>query len=474
MFQQIKIAIISLSYTSIYGSQLSNSKQNLIGCGLLILATSLSFIESTKYKKDLSQYWLMQEVIKLKENIETNNVNSFIHNNTNAYIQNNELGKQPSIFEETILQESNADILLKDTIENDNSNNLQNTNIQTNIQNKKIVENNQLVVKYRKSFNHTLRSIGINNKDILLCTKAISKIIPLRSISKNTKLNITLKHSNLEKLEFNLQLYKITAIKKNGKFIVKKEKVPTKKKLKSISAPLNKIEKQLRPNLPEVKHIKKNANLQLVYEEIADLDGNLINRNILGLAAIINGQLKHIYKYNNEYLDDSGNLLNNNRKSALIRPIDSWKITSHFGVRIHPISGKIKQHTGIDLSARTGTPVKAAANGIISQAGIYSGYGKYISINHMSNLKTNYGHLSIIAVKKGQFVKQGDIIGYSGSSGTATAPHLHYEVVQNGHFINPLSYIPPTKRKLTGLELKKFKKFKNYINLQMPKPIRIR
>lgn len=119
---------------------------------------------------------------------------------------------------------------------------------------------------------------------------------------------------------------------------------------------------------------------------------------------------------------------------------DNFKITSGFGMRIHPIFKERKMHRGIDLKAKKGTPVYATADGIVEKAVTHNKYGKMIVLKHDSIYQTLYAQLSVIKVKTGMEVKKGDLIGKVGSSGLSTAPHLHYEVLKNGKPENPEKY----------------------------------
>lgn len=127
-----------------------------------------------------------------------------------------------------------------------------------------------------------------------------------------------------------------------------------------------------------------------------------------------------------------------------IQPVanrDLKRLSSKFGVRIHPIHRKKRKHPGIDFSARLGTPVYATADGIISKTEVkLTGYGKQIEIEHGFGYRTRYAHMHGFAVKKGQTVKRGDLIGYVGNSGLSTGAHLHYEVFHNGRQVDPLRY----------------------------------
>lgn len=127
-----------------------------------------------------------------------------------------------------------------------------------------------------------------------------------------------------------------------------------------------------------------------------------------------------------------------------IQPIDSRKIRgglSGFGRRIHPIYKIRKMHTGIDFTAPIGTPIYATGNGRVTAVGVDGGYGQRVIINHGYSYTTLYGHMSRFAVKQGQSVKRGDLIGYVGNTGTSTGPHLHYEVHKNGRPVNPVNFI---------------------------------
>lgn len=122
-------------------------------------------------------------------------------------------------------------------------------------------------------------------------------------------------------------------------------------------------------------------------------------------------------------------------------PLDSAKMTSDYGMRIHPVLGGRRAHKGIDLASPTGTPIYATADGIVSMAQWFGGYGKYIQIEHGADLQTRYGHLSQYIVDAGQRVHKGDLIGYVGSTGRSTGPHLHYEVRVAGEAVNPIPYM---------------------------------
>lgn len=122
-------------------------------------------------------------------------------------------------------------------------------------------------------------------------------------------------------------------------------------------------------------------------------------------------------------------------------PLAGLTLTSGFGLREHPVLGGRRQHKGVDLAAPTGTPIYATGDGLVSRASWFGGYGLYVSIEHGGQLQTRYGHMSRLNVAEGQRVAKGEIIGFVGSTGRSTGPHLHYEVRIEGGAVNPVPYM---------------------------------
>jgi murein DD-endopeptidase MepM/ murein hydrolase activator NlpD len=147
------------------------------------------------------------------------------------------------------------------------------------------------------------------------------------------------------------------------------------------------------------------------------------------------------------------------KKAFLKSPLAFTRISSGFSMRLHPILGKWKQHTGVDFAAPTGTPIHAAADGVVDFVGQQNGYGNIVVIRHWSGYSTAYGHMSRFAsgIKKGMKVGQNDVIGYVGMTGWATGPHLHYEFRVNNVPRDPLSVDVPNNQALTGPQLKNFR-----------------
>ncbi|UIP92653.1 M23 family metallopeptidase [Wolbachia endosymbiont of Anopheles demeilloni] len=161
-----------------------------------------------------------------------------------------------------------------------------------------------------------------------------------------------------------------------------------------------------------------------------------------------------------EYFNKEGVSLKSSE--IFVSPLNGdFRISSNFGNRKHPIHGKIAFHKGVDYAAKLGTPIHATAEGVIEYIGKNGGYGNYIKIKHNNKYSTCYAHISKFSsdIKLGSKVKQGQIIAYVGSTGVATGPHLHYEVIYNGKHIDPLTIAHGNEIKLPDRELREFKLF---------------
>ncbi len=172
------------------------------------------------------------------------------------------------------------------------------------------------------------------------------------------------------------------------------------------------------------------------------------NNNIVGKPDLLYGLMHlkdhklELFKYSlsngvTDYFDAYGKSI---RKHLMRTPVQGARLSSKFGVRKHPILGYSKMHRGVDFAAKRGTPIMAAGDGRITFSGRNGAFGRFIEIKHLNNFKTGYAHLFKFAngIKKGKIVKQGDIIGYVGTSGRSTGPHLHYEVKHKNRTINPM------------------------------------
>jgi murein DD-endopeptidase MepM/ murein hydrolase activator NlpD len=163
------------------------------------------------------------------------------------------------------------------------------------------------------------------------------------------------------------------------------------------------------------------------------------------------------FKYDNKegYYDVDGKSV---IKTLMKTPINGARLSSSFGMRKHPTLGYNKLHQGTDFAARRGTPIMASGSGVVLRAQKYKGYGNYVSIKHNSTYVTAYAHMSKYGrnIKKGVRVNQGDTIGFVGTTGSSTGPHLHYEIIYQNKQINPMKIKLPSGKVLKGIELRRF------------------
>ena len=219
------------------------------------------------------------------------------------------------------------------------------------------------------------------------------------------------------------------------------------------------------------RDIRKNDNFEVMFESLVDEDGNVVhNGKIIFAALTLSGERKPIYLHTlkngtTDYFDEKGQ----SAKKALMRtPIDGARLSSSFGKRKHPILGYTKKHSGTDFAAPPGTPIYAAGDGVIDSAGWNGGYGKYVRIRHNSEYSTAYAHMKAIkrGMGKGKRVRQGQVIGYVGTTGRSTGPHLHYEIIRKGVKVNPMRVKMPSGQKLKGQELARFEKIRDTLKTQ--------
>jgi murein DD-endopeptidase MepM/ murein hydrolase activator NlpD len=192
---------------------------------------------------------------------------------------------------------------------------------------------------------------------------------------------------------------------------------------------------------------------------------------LLYTAMTIDGQQRKFYRFRTpddvvDYYDDQGNSA---KKFLMRNPVKGGRYTSGFGDRRHPLLGIMRMHTGVDWAAPAGTPILAAGDGTVELVGGKGGYGNYVRIRHANGYSTAYGHMSRYAegVAPGVTVKQGQIIGYVGSTGLSTGPHCHFEVLVNNNFVNPMTIAVPRGLQLTGRQLAEFQKERNRIETLM-------
>lgn len=199
---------------------------------------------------------------------------------------------------------------------------------------------------------------------------------------------------------------------------------------------------------------------EVFYERKETADGDFVKSGTILFAAMtLSGKTIPVYYFerdgDGEYFTPNGEAI---RKSLLRTPVDGARITSGFGMRMHPVLGYSTMHKGLDFGAPTGTPIFAAGSGTVVEMGKKGAYGNYVRIRHNGQYQTAYAHMSKFAkgLRKGDKVKQGEVIGYVGATGRVTGPHLHYEIMVDGAQVNPAKVKMASGDKLTGKQLKAF------------------
>lgn len=215
-------------------------------------------------------------------------------------------------------------------------------------------------------------------------------------------------------------------------------------------------------NVDFQRDIQPGDKFEVMYEEFATDSGDVVagRNNIVYAKLSLGGREMPFYLYTSpsgdtDFYDAKGQSA---KKSLMRTPIDGARLSSGFGMRRHPILGYGKMHKGIDFAAPRGTPIYAAGDGTIDKIGFVNGYGNYIRIKHRKDLQTAYAHMNGFrsGLKNGARVKQGQIIGYVGTTGRSTGPHLHYEILMAGKQVNPTSLKLPTGKMLEGKDKTKF------------------
>ena len=339
-----------------------------------------------------------------------------------------------------------------------------------------------IIVKKGQTFSSILDNFNFDNKKKFAIINAINAIYDLRELKVNQKIIFLIdKNENVEKiiieLNFNTNL---EADLRSDIKIVKKE-LETFSEINSqeyvISNSLyadginNNIPNQILIKLIQLfsfdldfqRDIQKDTKVSISYEKIFVKNKSDYALGDIEYAKIIikNNTLEYFkFLTDDGFIDYFNRQGKNVKKSILKTPIDGARISSSFGMRKHPISGFNKMHKGVDFAAPIGTPVYAGGNGVIEMVGVNGGYGKYIRIRHNNEYKTAYAHLNSYrkGISKGVRVNQGEVIGYVGSTGRSTGPHLHYEIIYQNKKVNPLKLKLPSGKILTGDELARFEK----------------
>ena len=334
-----------------------------------------------------------------------------------------------------------------------------------------------------ETFDKILETYAIKEDEISNIKNNLSKKINLNRLKTNQKIQFTVDQSNNHLREFIFQISnteKIYLTKIGGKDefdqkiilaklrkeIVYKENTILNSLYKSATQkkiPINTIIEFARIYGFEVdfqRDIRKRDTFQIMYEVFIDDNKKILETGEILFANLkLSGKDKSLYffDYNQSkgHYDKSGK---SSQKALMKTPINGARLSSPFGMRKHPIDGFNKMHRGTDFAAPTGTPIMASGNGIVKKAGWCGGGGNCVVIKHNSTYQTVYAHMSKFAfgIRSGVRVKQGQTIGYVGSTGKSTGPHLHYEVIMNGKKINSQKLKLPSGKVLKGKERKLF------------------
>ena len=331
-----------------------------------------------------------------------------------------------------------------------------------------------------ETFDKILKNYSIPNEEINQIKKKLNSDYNINNLQPNLEIKITIDQSNnkkitsflfpvsrTEKIQLTRNLdnnlfEKKTIITNLNKKIVFKEGKITQSLYKTA------IDLKVQPNViiefariygfqvDFQRDIRKNDNFQIMYEVFEDDDGKIFETgNIIFADLKLSGKNNALYYFEKKgsegHYDENGKSV---EKALMKTPINGARLSSAFGMRKHPIDGFNKMHRGTDFAAPMGTPIMASGSGLITRARWCGGGGNCIKIKHNSTYETIYAHMKNFArgIKEGIRVKQGQIIGYVGSTGKSTGPHLHYEVVVNGKKVNSQKLKLPSGKTLKGKE----------------------
>ena len=339
------------------------------------------------------------------------------------------------------------------------------------------------LVKKNETLNSVLKSYNLSNKEVTILINGLKSKNINNSLRINQKLFFTIDKKNNKITKFILPLsktkkiqllrkidednFKVTEIVTNlNKKIVFKEGKISQSLYRSATS------KKIPPNIiiefariygfqiDFQRDIRKNDTYQIVYEIFEDNEKKIFNTgNILFADLSLSNQSNAFYYFKDKGEDGHYDINGKSVKKALMKtPINGARLSSPYGMRKHPIDGYNKMHKGTDFAAPMGTPIMASGDGVVIKASWCGGGGNCVKIRHNSSYTTVYAHMSKFAanIKKGKRVKQGQTIGYVGSTGKSTGPHLHYEVIHNGKRINSQTLKLPSGKVLKNKSRKLF------------------
>jgi murein DD-endopeptidase MepM/ murein hydrolase activator NlpD len=367
-------------------------------------------------------------------------------------------------FSSFFINKNNSNFINKKTITVKPGNSLQGILAKEGIDQKEINKINSLLKQKNKLIN-----LQVGQKINLLLKKENNKILLSRlSFSLNEITNVYL-FANSEQ-NYNIKIINKILEKKNylAKGVIKNSLYNSAQKQGVDPEIIIEFARIFGFEIDFQRDIRENDEFQILYERFEDDDGE-VQKNGEIIFAYINNNGKEIslYRFKDEknnigYYSKDGKSI---EKALMKTPINGARLSSSFGLRKHPILGYNKLHQGTDFAAPKGTPVMASGSGTIEMASWNGAYGKYVRIRHNSTYKTAYAHLSRFGkkIRRGAKVQQGQIIGYVGSTGRSTGPHLHYEVLVQNKRVNSQRLKLPSGKNLAGKEMQIFENTKAQI-----------
>ena len=347
-------------------------------------------------------------------------------------------------------------------------------------------------VQEGETFNNILEEYNLSKKDISTINNKISKKVNLNKLNTNQRIYFTIDQTDNTVKDFVFQISNkerviLTRDPKKGSFSQEIILTQLKKKiiyneniiLQSLykSASEKKIPSNIIIEFARIygfqvdfqRDLRKQDKFQIMYEIFTDENKKIIESgNILFANLILSGEDNSLYFFDKKesqgHYDKNGKSI---QKALMKTPINGARLSSPYGMRKHPIDGFNKMHRGTDFAAPMGTPIMASGSGVIKKAGWCGGGGNCVVIKHNSTYQTIYAHMSKFAkgIRSGVRVKQGQTIGYVGSTGKSTGPHLHYEVLINGKRVNSQTLKLPSGKILKGEERKLFETKKIKLNV---------
>jgi len=373
-----------------------------------------------------------------------------------------------------------------------------------------------VVAKKNESVGAILHNLGVSNAEVIAITKQLGSWGAYQALREGQKVRVLLSPVPGSKEQQPVRVIvaddegidAVAALADSGKYVsvdprnvdnevaeARSDQQPSDDAAGSISLYQSVYETALRNHVPRPiiddlvriysfdvdfqRKVQPGDSFEMLYGGSKQKPAATRRNDVLYASLTVGGETKKLYRFQSpddgviDYYDPMGK----SAKKFLVRkPVLTGRVTSGFGLRRHPLLGYVKMHTGVDWAAPTGTPIYAAGNGVIEKEGWESGYGKFILLKHHNGYETAYGHMSAYAkgTHEGEHVRQGQVIGFVGSTGLSTGSHLHFEIRINGRYVDPMRIRLPHGRELKGGILTAFEQERGRIDkIVVRKPTRV-